>query len=409
MSRRHHFQLPRAGRYLPPLGNDFVSIEALSGLVLLAGAVAAIVWANLAPGAYGDVWGADLTLGAGDAAITLDLRHWVNDALMALFFLVVGLEIKREFVDGELADLRTAGLPVLAALGGMVVPAAIYAVLNGGHAGADGWGIPMATDIAFAIGVLAILGSRVAPALKLFLLTLAIVDDIGAIVVIAVFYSAGVEAAWLGAGVGVLLAILMMRRLGVASTWWYVVPAIALWICTHESGVHATIAGFVLALVVRGGRGTAVGPLERLEHTLHPWSSFVIVPLFALANAGIVLSGATFGDAVQGRVFWGVVLGLVVGKAVGIAGFTALGMRMGLRLPSEMTLRSVVGIGALAGIGFTVSLFVADLSFAGERLEAAKLGILAASLLAGILGAGVLALLGRGRATRTISTTSGEP
>jgi NhaA family Na+:H+ antiporter len=234
-------------------------------------------------------------------------------------------------------------------------------------------------------------------------LTLAIVDDLGAIVVIAVFYSAGVDAAWLVGAAAAFVVVLVMRRLGVAATWWYVPPSVALWLCMHESGVHAAIAGFVLALAVRGGRGRAVGPLERLERLLHPWSSFAVVPLFALANAGVVLSGAAIADAVDGRVFLGVMLGLVVGKCVGIAGCTALGVGLGLRLPPGVTTRDVVGLGALAGIGFTVSIFVADLSFAGALLDEAKLGIFAASLVAGVLGAAVLALAGSPQRRRALA------
>jgi NhaA family Na+:H+ antiporter len=398
MSRRKHFRLPWAGKFLPPLRDEFVNIEAFSGLVLLVAAFAALVWANVDPASYEDVWRQLLTIGVGDASITLDLQHWVNDGLMTLFFFVVGLEIKREVIDGELRDRKTASLPALAALGGMVIPALLYLSLNVGGAGARGWGIPMATDIAFAIGLLALLGPRVPSGLKLFLLTLAIVDDIGAIIVIALFYSSGVSAVWLAGAAVAVLGIVVMRRVGVATPWLYLIPGIILWICTEESGVHATIAGVVLGLMTPGARGPAIGPLERLEHGLHPWSSFVVVPLFALANAGVLLTSESIDAALSGTIAWGIVLGLVVGKIVGIAGFTALGLRLRLgRLPSGMRARDVAGVGAVAGIGFTVSLFVADLSFGGALLEEAKVGILAASLLAGTVGAILVRVATRSR------------
>jgi NhaA family Na+:H+ antiporter len=388
MTRRKQFRLPWAGKFLPPLRDEFVNIEALSGIVLLTAAFAALVWANVDTASYLDVWYHLLTVGVGDASITLDLQHWVNDGLMTIFFFVVGLEIKREVIDGELRDRKTASLPALAALGGMLVPALLYLALNTGGAGARGWGIPMATDIAFAIGLLALLGPRVPSGLKLFLLTLAIVDDIGAIIVIALFYSSGVSPAWLAAGAATVLGIVAMRRLPFGSPWLYVIPGVILWICLEESGVHATIAGVALGLLTPGARGPAIGPLERLEHGLHPWSSFVVVPLFALANAGVLLTSQSIDAAVSGTIAWGIVLGLVVGKVVGIAGFTALGLRLRLgRLPSGMRARHVVGVGAVAGIGFTVSLFIADLSFRGVGLDEAKVGILAASLLAGTVGA----------------------
>lgn len=396
LSRRTGFRLPWAGRFLPPLRDEFVGIEALSGLVLLAAALAALAWANVDPPSYADVWEHVLTLGVGDASITLNLQRWVNDGLMTIFFFVVGLEIKREVIDGELRDRRTAALPALAALGGMVFPAVLFLALNAGGAGARGWGIPMATDVAFAIGLLALLGSRVPAGLKVFVLTLAIVDDIGAIIVIALFYSSGVSGAWLAGSVAAVAGIVVMKRAGIGSPWLYVLPALVLWICLEESGVHATIAGVALGLLTPGAPGAAIGPLERLEHLLHPWSSFVVVPLFALANAGILLTGDAIEAAVSGAIAWGIVLGLVIGKFAGITAFTALGLRLRVgRLPSGMRARDVLGVGAVAGIGFTVSLFIADLSFGGSRLDEAKVGILAASLLAGTVGAILIRVITR--------------
>lgn len=404
MSRRSHVRLPKAGRYLPPIGAEFVSLEALSGVVLLVAAAAALVWANVDGASYSDVWTSSLTIGAGDTAISLDLRHWVNDGLMAVFFLVVGLEIKREFVDGELRDVRTAALPALAAIGGMVAPALIFVAVTAGGPGSRGWAIPMATDIAFAVGLLALLGALVAPGLKLFLLTLAIVDDIGAILVIALFYSKGLAIEWIGAATVVAVGIVMMKRVAIRSPWLYVLPSIALWVCLHESGVHAAITGVVLGLLATGAPGPARGPLERMEDALHPWSSFVIVPLFGLANAGVALGGARLDRAVGGSIAPGIVAGLVVGKTLGIAGAAFLGTRLGLgRLPRGVTMRGIVGVAMVAGIGFTVSLFVADLSFVGARLEEAKVGILAGSLLAGALGATFLALVGRSSAKSKVT------
>jgi NhaA family Na+:H+ antiporter len=376
---------------LPPFGDDFVSIEALGGLVLLVGAVAALVWANAATGSYADFWHHHLSVGVGDASIDLSFQHWVNDGLMTVFFFVVGLEIKREVVRGELRDPRTVALPVLAAIGGMVLPALVYAALNGGSAGAKGWAIPAATDIAFAVGVLALLGPRVPRNLKLFVLTLAIVDDIGAIIVIALFYSGGVEGLWLlGAGTLVGL-ILVLQRLHLGTPFAYVIPALALWVCLYESGVHPTIAGVILGLLTParpfGGRQV----IESLEHRVHPWSSFLIVPLFALANAGIVISRETVSRAFDSPVTIGIALGLVLGKTLGITLATVLGMRLRVgRLPEGVRWPHLVGGAAIAGIGFTVALFVADLSFHGARLENAIMGILAGSLLSGLVGAAVI-------------------
>jgi len=385
------FRSPRVGRYLPPLGNEFVSVEALSGLVLLGAAVCALVWANVDASSYTEVWGHEVTIGVGDASISLSLAHWINDTLMTLFFFVVGLEIKRELVEGELRDRRNAVLPVVAALGGMVLPALIFLSLNAGGAGADGWGIPMATDIAFSLGVLALLGAFVAPGVKLFLLTLAIVDDIGAILVIAIFYTSDLEAEWLLGAFGAIVVVVAMRRVGLMHPALYLVPGFALWLCLYESGVHATIAGVVLGLLTPVIPGPTAGPAERLEHRLHPWSSFFVVPLFALANAGVVLGADAIERAGTSAVTWGIAVGLVVGKVLGITVLTLLALHLGLgRLPTGMRMRQVVGVAAVAGIGFTVSLFVADLSFTGVLLDDAKIGILGASVVAGVLGAIIL-------------------
>ncbi len=387
MARRSHVRIPVAGRVLSPVGSDFVSLEVLGGVMLLAATVAALVWANVAEASYAELWGRRLTIGSGRFAVSEDLRHWVNDGPMTVFFFVVGLEIKRELVCGELRDRRTASLPVFAAIGGMAVPALLYLAVNAGGAGSRGWAIPTATDIAFAVVVLATLGARVPRQLKLFLLTLAIVDDLGAIVVIAVFYSEGIVFGWLLAALAVLAAMLGMQRTGLGHPILYVIPAVVLWVCTLESGVHATIAGVALGLLTParpfGGREV----IEGLENRLHPWSSFLVIPVFALANAGLNLDAAALEHAWQSRITWGIIVGLVVGKPLGIMLATSLAVRFGVgRLPDGISFRHVLGAGCVAGIGFTVALFVADLSFAGVTLSEAKTGVLAASVLGAILG-----------------------
>jgi NhaA family Na+:H+ antiporter len=397
---RRHVRIPVVGRAAPPMGSDFVSLEAVSGIVLLLAAVGAVVWANANTSGYAAWWGRDLTIGPGDFAITESLVHWVNDALMTIFFFVVGLEIKRELVTGELRDPTRAALPAIAALGGMVLPALIYVAINVGGDGLDGWAIPMATDIAFAVGVLALLGPRVPSGLKVFLLTLAIVDDIGAIIVIALFYSSGVEPLWLLGGVAVVVLVLLMSRLGIDRPLAYVIPGALLWLCLYEAGIEPTLAGVVLGLLTPAlpRRGRPV--LERLESALHPVSSFVIVPLFALANAGVVLSRDAIDHALASRVTIGIVAGLVVGKFVGISGASVLALRLRIgRLPDDLGLAHIFGVAILGGIGFTVSLFITDLAFRGQVIDDAKIGVLAASALAALLGTVVLRVVLRDAGT----------
>lgn len=394
--RRTHIRIP-FGRYVTPVGDAFASVEALGGIALLLAAVAALVWVNSPwTGAYDSLWSRELTIGVGELSISETLRGWVNDGLMVVFFFVVGLEIKRELVEGELNDPQKARLPILAAVGGMVAPALIFLAWNLGTSGSKGWGIPMATDLAFALGVLALLASRVPSGLKLFLLTLAIVDDIGAIIVIAVFYSEGIEPLWLGGAAATLGFFYVMRRMGLRHPLLYVLPAVVLWVCTLESGVHATIAGVALGLVTPAGSFRDRRVLEQVERRLHLWTSFLIVPVFALANAGVSVGAEALRDAATSRITWGVVGGLVVGKLVGITAATVIGVRLGLgRLPEGITTRHIVGIGALAGIGFTVSLFVAELAFNGRALDQAKLGILGGSLVAALLGVSLLLVSSR--------------
>jgi NhaA family Na+:H+ antiporter len=424
-------------RLIKPLV-DFLHTEAAGGAALVAAAIVALLWANSPwDASYDDVWTTQLAVTLGDWELDLDLRDWINDGLMVLFFFVVGLEIKRELVEGELRDPRRAALPVWAALGGMIVPALIYAAFNAGGEGSDGWGIPMATDIAMAVGVLSLMGSRASPSLKLFLLALAIVDDIGAIVVIAVFYTDDVGGEALLAAAGLVVVVAAMRRAGITSIAPYAVVGTALWLALHESGVHATLAGVVLGLMTptqpirqpelvdageladvssyEAARQTvtaareSVSVVEWLEHQLHPWTSFVIVPLFVLANAGLPLSAAAVSDALTSSVAAGIVIGLVVGKFVGIAGFTWLATRLGMaRLPEGATWSGILGVSALAGIGFTVSIFITDLAFAGTTLvDQAKIAILAASVLAATIGSTLLVTLSRRHASEVVGSADG--
>jgi Na+:H+ antiporter, NhaA family len=423
---------------LPAALREYLRAEAAGGVVLMAAAAVALAWAN-SPwrAAYADLWATRLAFELGRFTLDGDLRHWVNDGLMTLFFLVVGLEIKRELVVGELRSWRSAALPVLAAAAGMAVPAALYAALNAGGPGAAGWGVPMATDIAFALGVLALLGPRVPAALKVFLLTLAVVDDLGSILVVALFYSQGVDAAALAAAAGVLLLVAGLVR---ARVWWlpvHVALGTALWLALWRSGVSPALAGVAMGLLtparpttppeqvrdlgpvlaqeladdprppplremLREARG-AVPLAERLAHDLHPLSAFVVVPLFALANAGVTVDrDALAGVEGAGAVLGGILLGRVAGKLAGIGLAVWLAVRLGLAaVPGGASWRQVAGVATVAGIGFTVPLFVAGLAFPAGRFDAAvKLGLLFASVLAGAGGALVLLAGGSERRAR---------
>jgi NhaA family Na+:H+ antiporter len=361
----------------------FIQVEASSGIVLLAAAVVALAWANSgAADSYSEFW--QTMLGPET------LQFWVNDGLMTLFFLVAGLEIKRELVQGELSSPRRAALPAIAALGGMVTPAAIYLAFNAGGTGAHGWGVPMATDIAFALGVLSLLGERVPLSLKVFLLALAIADDIGAIAVIAVFYSQGIDFVALGAAVTVIGLIIWAQGAGLRGAAFYIIPALGLWYATYLSGIHATLAGVALGLLTpaRPAAGEDEAPDERLERLLHPYVSFAIVPLFALANTGVPLSGNGIAAALSSPVTLGVFLGLLAGKPAGILAFSFLASRLRLaELPSGGTWWQMAALGVLAGIGFTVSLLVASLAFDDAALvDQAKIGVIMASVVAGVAG-----------------------
>lgn len=380
--------LPRPAQARSML-QEFLKLEAAGGIVLLVAAVAAVVWANVWTEAYESFWHIPAALEILSFHLNENLGHWVNDALMVVFFFLVGLEIKRELVTGELHDPKRAALPLLAAIGGMAVPALIFFAFNNGTDAIDGWGIPVATDIAFVVGVLALFGRRLPTGLRVFLLTLAIADDIGGIAIIAIFYSSELSFDWLTAALGLVILIFLMQRARIVSIAPYVVVGAVLWFATFESGIHATIAGVILGLLTPARPFQGEHIMEKLEHLLLPWSNFVIIPLFALANAGVVISGESLSDAFGGRLAWGVLIGLVGGKFVGISLATlgGLALRVG-RLPSAVTIPHVLGAAALAGIGFTVSLFIAELSFEGSAslLDQAKMGVLFGSLIAGVLG-----------------------
>ena len=362
---------------------DFLRTESAGGVALVVATVAAIVWANTAGDSYREFWSTHLTLPG--PAHALAVSEWVNEGLMAVFFFVVGLEIKREIVDGELRAPRTAAVPVVAAVGGMVIPALIYIAVNAGTAAGHGWGVPMATDIAFAIGVLRLAGSRLPRGIGLTLLTLAIVDDLGAIAVIAIVYSGGISMAWLGVALVGIVLVVLLRRVTERPAW-YVVPAVLIWMAMQRSGVHPTVAGVIVGLLTPLRTRSGHPILSVLEDRLHPWSSFLVIPLFALANAGIVVSADRWNALTSSRLALGVVLGLAVGKVVGIVGGTWVATRLGGQLPDGVNGRAVVAIGLLGGIGFTVSLFVAGLAFTGTELGTAKLAILTTSVAMALFG-----------------------
>jgi NhaA family Na+:H+ antiporter len=420
---------------------DFFRLEAAGGIVLLAATGAALAWANSPwAGSYQELWHTTLTIGAGPVLVAKPLEAWVNDGLMAIFFFVVGLEIKHELLVGQLASPKRAALPAIAALGGMVVPAAIYLAFNLGGAGGHGWGIPMATDIAFAVGVLALLGDRVPLGLKVFLTALAIVDDLGAVLVIALFYTSELSLTALGLAAAVFATLVLLSLAGVRRLAPYVGLGVLLWAALLTSGVHATVAGVLTALTVPAGARINTGafrsrsrqlldefeavdadpgthtltgpqhetlyglahlirevepPLQRLEHALHPWVTFGIMPLFALANAGLALDARVL-EALRHPVTLGVIGGLVLGKPLGIVGFSWIALTLGVaQRPQRTTDRQLLGVGLLGGIGFTMSLFIGSLAF-GESpmLENAKVGILGASLVSGIVG-GIVLLSGK--------------
>ncbi len=404
---------------------EFIHIQGISSVLLLAAAVVALVWAN-SPwhDSYHHVWEVQLTL----SSIELPIHAWINDALMAIFFFLVGMEIKHEIVHGELSDIRKAALPIVGALGGMIVPALLFVALNFGRPGQHGWGVPMATDIAFSLGVLGMV-KGIPSELKVFLLTLAIADDIGAIIVIAFFYTDTLHVQALFVGIFFLLIMFGLRRIGISRTIVYVVLGMAFWVAILQSGVHATIAGVILGFMVpttprlsleqfqeigvdmiqrfraaRAKGDTAMAhrllgsfeqlinateaDSERMTRKLNDWVSFLVLPLFALSNAGVTFSGGALKELLASRIVWGVLLGLVIGKPIGIVGLCKLAVRLGLaQLPGGVTWLQMVAVGSLAGIGFTVSIFISSLAFDDPiHLMEAKSAVLAASLVAGLAG-----------------------
>ncbi len=403
----------------------FIHTQGISSILLLGAAITALVWANSPwQDSYHHIWELELTL----SRLRLPVHAWINDALMAIFFFLVGMEIKHEIVHGELADMRRAALPIFGALGGMIVPALLYMALNVGHAGQHGWGVPMATDIAFSLGVLGMV-KRVPQDLKIFLLTLAIADDIGAIAVIAVFYSDSLRVESLIIGLLLLAVIFLLRKVGIAQPVLYFMLGVGFWVAILRSGIHATIAGVVLGFMVpttatlslrefqqigceiverfsnaltQGDEKTAKNllgsieqlvqgtesPSELLTRKLNDWVSFLVLPLFALSNAGVTFSGGAWRELLTSRITWGILLGLVLGKPLGIIGFAKLAVRTGLaQLPNGVTWRQLSAVGILAGIGFTVSIFISSLAFDDPAyLLQAKTAVLTASLLAGVLG-----------------------
>jgi len=422
----------------------FLRIEAAGGVLLLVGALVAVVWANSPwSDSYVHLWETVFELRLGGFSLEMDLREWVNDGAMALFFFVVGMEIKREMVSGDLQDPKAAALPIIAAAGGMLVPALIFLACNLGGPGSGGWGIPMATDIAFAVGVVSLLGPTVPVQLKLFLLTLAVADDLGAIFVIAIAYSQGMEPLWLAGATAAFVAVVALKR---ARVWFvpvYVVIGVVAWYCMLRSGVHATVAGVVLGfltptrplraevpgdeLASRLAPGSDVGPSAvrdatfhikesvpidvRLVDLLHPWTGYVIIPIFALANAGVPLDADALSRATTSTVTLGVFLGLVVGKTVGVMAASTLAVRAGVaRLPQGSTPLQLLGAALAAGIGFTVAIFVTGISLDDAALQdEAKIGIFAASFVAALASVLVFRVAARRARPEAGLEVPGEP
>ena len=416
----------------------FIHRQTTSGILLMICAVVALIIANSQWGEqYAHFFHTSMGLSFGNYTFSLTVHHWINEALMALFFMVMGLELKREFIAGELASPKQALLPIMAAIGGMALPALVYFAINPDGAAAKGWGIPMATDIAFAIGALSLLGARIPKSLLTFLIALAIVDDLGAVAVIALFYTAELNFTALITAAGLSSILIALNLGGVRRTLPYILVGIFVWIAMLASGIHATIAGIVIAFAipmrpkydpehfimrVRGlttlmershheapdiirnnsfrskvtalvnGANLAQAPAQRLEHVLHLPVAYLVIPIFALANAGVAFEG-DLADSLSHPITLGIISGLILGKLVGIAGFAWVSVKLGwASLPSDLNWRHVIGVGFLGGIGFTMSIFIADLGFAGspENILQAKVGILLGSLVAGILGIGTL-------------------
>lgn len=432
-------QIPRSTieKIIAPV-HRFINLEYTGGIVLCCSVLVAIIWANSSfADAYHHLWEINFSVGFAGFTLNHPLHIWINDGLMALFFFVIGLELKREFMDGELSTLQKASLPMMAALGGMLVPALIYWFMNRETSASHGWGIPMATDIAFALALLSMAGKHIPPSVKVFLSALAVADDLGAVLVIAFFYTENLNFIPLAFAAGLLVILFAGNRLGIRAVAFYLIIGLGVWVGFLLSGVHATIAGVLVAFTIPAVRkideklfssnlrrlsdefeqdipssGTfttahqhhtieevktlalaAETPLQKIEHALHPWVAFLIMPLFALANAGIII-GSDFFTAIQNPVSFGVILGLIVGKFVGVLVFTWLMVASGLsRLPENAKWKHITGLALLAGVGFTMSLFISNLAFQEpEYIEQAKYGILLASIIAGTLGLTMLKL-----------------
>jgi Na+/H+ antiporter NhaA len=397
---------------------DFLSTETGSAAFLLAAAVAALVWVNVDAGSYERVWQTVLSIRVGGSGVTLDLREWVNSGLMTLFFFVIGLEARREFDVGDLRQRRRVALPVLAGIGGMVVPIGIYLAVNAGHSSAHGWGVAMSTDTAFALGMLALVGPHFPDRLRAFMLTVVVIDDVVALVVIATVYSSHVALTALLIAIGVFALVVGIHRAGVRGGLLYFALGSTIWVALEKSGIDPVVIGLAMGLLVyaypaarseleratdlfrrfreqptpelertaRAGLRSAISPNERLQQLYHPWTSYVIVPLFALANAGIQISGGFLSRAYTSPITLGVLIGYVVGKPVGITGTSWLVTKLSRgRLKPPVGWVAVAGAGAVAGIGFTISILIATQAFHGAQLEEAKLGVLSAALVASLL------------------------
>lgn len=390
-----HIILRLHPKRVPEILSTFLKDESISGkLVLGATALALIAINSPLQGLYDDFWQLHLSIGLGSSSLSMDLRHWVSEGLMAIFFLVVGLEIKREIVHGELREFKKAILPIGAAVGGMIVPALIYLSMNLQPDVIRGWGIPIATDIAFAIAVLTLLGKRVPQSVKIFLLTLAIVDDIGAIFVIALFYAEIIHYGYLATSFALLLLMWLMRKKLAGRLLVFLALGSALWVTAHLSGIHASIVGAALGLIAPlRVKSLRIPVAQRLEKLFLPISTFIVLPIFAFANAGVVISAQAFISPSSASVMGGIVLGLVIGKTIGIVGASWLMVRFAnARLPLGARWSHIVGVGLTAGIGFTVSIFITELAFGSNQqlVETAKIGIFIASALSALLGTVVL-------------------
>lgn len=380
-----------------------LSQDALGGLLLIVAAAIALVWDNSALAPYYDMLlTAEGTISIGGYGLSKPILLWINEGLMAIFFLLVGLEVKQEIQTGSLSDPRNIALPVLAAVGGMIVPAVLYSIPNMDNPSAlNGWAVPTATDIAFAVGILALFASRAPAALKIFILTVAIIDDLGAVIVIAAFYTSDLSTLSLSLGLTGCVALFAMNRFGIRNTSAYLFVGLFIWICVLKSGVHATLAGVAVGLAIPGARDKhGHSPLEEMEHNLHYPVAFIILPLFALANAGVALGGVGF-DTVAQPISTGVILGLVVGKPLGVIGGAAAAVYLlGSSLPQGLTMRHIWGAGHLTGIGFTMSLFIGSLAFENtEQIAQVRIGILIASLLSAVFGWLVLRSVPQGKKT----------